>query len=104
MESYDLNGNPIAGASETETVGGHADTLLSISAPSAEITYFTVTTVADGQGNSGPLEIDDLSFDVPATPPAVEPDIRAHATEPGPRNVGFNPWVGVLSRFAGLVR
>ncbi len=73
LQGYDVNGDPIAGAMDTATVGVQAETLLSISTTSAEIAYFTVTgSTPSAAAVNDPLEIDDLSFDVPPTPPPAQ--------------------------------
>lgn len=69
LQGWDVNGNPIAGATATATVGAAADTLLSISTPTPQIAYFTVTGGNAVSGTAVPLEIDDLSFDVPSAAP-----------------------------------
>ncbi len=69
LQGWDVNGNPIAGATDTATAGAAADTLLSISTPSPQIAYFTVAAGGNTLSpTASPLEIDDLSFDVPPAP------------------------------------
>jgi hypothetical protein len=64
LTGYNVHGTVVA--NDTATVGADAKTLMTITTSSEEIAYFAV------QGPiaiSTPLEIDDLSFEVPSTPP-----------------------------------
>ncbi len=64
LTAYNTDGKAIA--HDTVTVGTKADTLLSVSASGQQIAYFSVSGPA---ATSVPLEIGELSFEVPATPP-----------------------------------
>lgn len=64
LTGYSTDGQQIA--QDTVTVGTQADTLLSISVSGEQIAYFSVSGPV---ATSAPLEIGELSFQVPATPP-----------------------------------
>ena len=64
LTGYNTDGGVVK--TDSATVGTKAATLLSITSSSTDIAYFTVSGPGDA---SAPLEIDDLSFEVPATPP-----------------------------------
>jgi hypothetical protein len=72
LTGYNIHGQVVA--SDTATVGADAKTLMTITTTSEEIAYFAV------QGPlaiSTPLEIDDLSFEVPSTPPPPQIGLNA---------------------------
>ena len=72
LTGYNVHGAVVA--SDTATVGADAKTLMTITTASEEIAYFAV------QGPiaiSEPLEIDDLSFEVPSTPPPPQIGLEA---------------------------
>ncbi|MGA9875813.1 MAG: hypothetical protein WBQ21_08390 [Solirubrobacteraceae bacterium] len=72
LTGYNVHGAVVA--SDTATVGADAKTLMTIATSSEEIAYFAV------QGPiaiSTPLEIDDLSFEVPSTPPPPQIGLEA---------------------------
>jgi hypothetical protein len=67
LVGYDTNGTVVA--EQTVTAGPKVSTLLQISTPTPDIAYFSVA-VLDGQSCATPaLELDDLSFVIPAAPP-----------------------------------
>ena len=80
LTAFNTSGGVVKSVSAT--VGSKANTLLSITSSSTDIAYFTVSGPADA---SVPLEIDDLSFEVPATPPppqiALNPVASGFTTE-----------------------
>jgi hypothetical protein len=67
LTAYDYIGDVVA--TTKKKVGAKANTLLSVSASTDRIAYFTV---GGPVGVSVPLEIDDLSFEVPSTPPSPQ--------------------------------
>jgi hypothetical protein len=70
LTAYDSDGNPIGTpSSATVTRGNGFHTLLSVSTQSAQIIGFRITSREDASDNNKPIAIDDLSYDVPATPP-----------------------------------
>ncbi len=72
LTGYNIHGQVVA--SDTATVGADAATLMTITTASEEIAYFAV------QGPiaiSEPLEIDDLSFEVPSSPPPPQISLEA---------------------------
>jgi hypothetical protein len=100
MEGVTLTGYNIHGklvASDTATVGADAKTLMTITTASEEIAYFAV------QGPlaiSEPLEIDDLSFEVPSSPPPPQISLETGAFSSAAQ--GQNDTVGVgVQRFNG---
>ncbi len=97
LEAYNANEDVIA--TDTKTVGQKADTLLTVNAPSAEIAYFTISGPSD-ISDGAPLEIDDLSFEVPAAPPP--PAIGITAPNPAQGYPGATVSVPVtVQRFNG---
>ena len=75
LTGYNTNGAIVE--RDSATVGTTAGTLLSITDPQTAIAYFSVS----GPGSTSvPLEIDDLSFEVPATPPP--PQIAINPIDP----------------------
>jgi hypothetical protein len=83
LTAYDSDGTPIGTPSSaivTRGTGFH--TLLSVTTPSAQIVGFRVSARAGGVDNNKAIAIDDLSYDVPATPPP--PDFTVTPTNTSP--------------------
>ncbi len=64
---YNYNGEVLA--KQSKEVSANTDTLLSIKTTTEDIAYFTV---GGPEGLSVPMEIDDLSFEVPSIPPSPQ--------------------------------
>lgn len=71
LTGYDPQGNVVL--SDSSTAGAKDDTLLQVSSSTANIAYFSVAVPDGGSPQTPTLEVDDLSFVVPAAPPP--PDI-----------------------------
>jgi hypothetical protein len=70
LTAYDSSGNPIGTPSSSYVRRGDGfHTLLSVQVPSESIIGFRVSARTDSTDNNKPIAIDDLSFDVPMTPP-----------------------------------
>ena len=71
LTGYDPQGNVVQ--SDSSTAVTKDDTLLQVSSSTANIAYFSVAIPDSGSPSTPTLEVDDLSFVVPAMPPP--PDI-----------------------------
>jgi hypothetical protein len=98
LTGYNQNSQAIVSDTGTVPAGGPVATPLSISDPGGNIWYFRITAV--GPAFKCPL-MDDLSFDVPSTPPA--PDFGIAALSTGVTVAAGNSLTVALTlhRFAG---
>ncbi len=105
LAGYGPSGNVIVDQTVTTGSSTKDNTLLQITSSSANIAYFSVA-VLDGQGCSTPaLEVDDLSFVIPPTPPPPAISLVAGPPPSGPTGSPgtSTTWPVTVDRFNGAV-
>jgi hypothetical protein len=100
LRAFDASGNPVATSSTLVKQGQGVHALLSVSTPSATIVGFEITARHSADDNKQ-IAIDDLSFDVPSTPPPPDFTLTPQSTVPTLVDGAYTNDVITIGRLSG---